>query len=193
MCSSALTPSSVRSALPGPRDLQGQPDTAYHKSASHCLKHGLAQAVSSSCLYSDPSFICTVCTAHGVFLCALCVASEGPLWPVEHCFVLISSHDKKDYGCVQMLRTPSVCPRTLCWSGPEGNMGIIFKDNFCLKAVVRVVFREFGGWQDWQRLVKQTQTQITWDLSIYLAHSWVVRFPDSDCPLASLVHWMGKP
>ena len=21
----------------------------------------------------------------------------------------------------------------------------------------------------------------------------VVRFPDSDCPLASIVHWMGKP
>ena len=101
-CSSALTPSFARSALAGPRDLQGHPDTAYHKLAAHCLKHGLAQAVGSSCLYSYPSFICTVCTVHGSFLCAFCVASEGPLWPVEHCFVLITSHDKKYYGCVQM-------------------------------------------------------------------------------------------
>ena len=64
-CSSALTPSSVRSALAGPRDLKGHQDTAYNKSATHSLKHGLAQAADSSCLYSDPSFICTVCTDHG--------------------------------------------------------------------------------------------------------------------------------
>ena len=102
MCSSALTPSSARSTLAGPRDQQGHPDTAYHKSASHCLKHGLAQAVGSSCLYSDPSFICPVCTVHGSFLFAHCVASERPLWPIEHYFVLITSHDKNDYGCVQM-------------------------------------------------------------------------------------------
>ena len=42
MCSSALTPSSARSALAGPWDRLGHPDTAYHKSASHSLKHGLA-------------------------------------------------------------------------------------------------------------------------------------------------------
>ena len=77
----------------------------YHKSTTHYLKYGLVQAVGSSCLYSNSSFICTVCTVHGSFLCALCAASEGPLWPVEHCFVLITSHDKKDYGCVQMLWT----------------------------------------------------------------------------------------
>ena len=35
VCSSALTPSIVRSALAGPWDLQGHPDTADHKSASH--------------------------------------------------------------------------------------------------------------------------------------------------------------
>ena len=103
MCSSALTLSRARSALAGPRDLQGHPDTAYLISTTHCLKHGLVLAVGCSCLYSNPSFICTFCTVHGSFLCALCVASEGPLWPVEHCFVLITSHDKKDYGCVQML------------------------------------------------------------------------------------------
>ena len=43
MCSSALTASSARSALAGPR--RGHPDTAYHKSASHSLKHGLADAL----------------------------------------------------------------------------------------------------------------------------------------------------
>ena len=43
--SSALTPSSARSAVAGLRDLHGHPDTAYHKSAIHCLKHGLADAL----------------------------------------------------------------------------------------------------------------------------------------------------
>ena len=43
--SSALTPSSARAALAGPRDRLGHPDTAYHKSASHSLKHGLADAL----------------------------------------------------------------------------------------------------------------------------------------------------
>jgi len=62
----------------------------------------------SSCLYCNPSFICTVCTEYEAFLCALCFASEGPLGPVKHCFILITSHDKKDYGCVQMNLTPSV-------------------------------------------------------------------------------------
>ena len=144
VCSSALTPSSARSALAGPWDRLGQPDTAYHKSASHSLKHGLADAlkyilewaavvctaiphlsvqfvhctvctlyslwlmllsalgVGSSCLYCSPSVICTVSTDFRSFLSALCVASEGPLWPVKHCFILITSHDKKDHGCVQM-------------------------------------------------------------------------------------------
>ena len=45
VCSSALTASSARSALAGPRDRLGHPDTAYHKSASHSLKHGLADAL----------------------------------------------------------------------------------------------------------------------------------------------------
>ena len=58
----------------------------------------------SSCLYCNPSFICTVCTVYEAFLCALCFASEGPLGPVKHCFILITSHDKKDYGCVQMFQ-----------------------------------------------------------------------------------------
>ena len=43
--SSALTPSSARAALAGPRDRLGHPDTAYHKSASQSLKHGLADAL----------------------------------------------------------------------------------------------------------------------------------------------------
>ena len=42
VCSSALTPSSARTAPAGPRDLQGHPDTADQKSATHSLKHGLA-------------------------------------------------------------------------------------------------------------------------------------------------------
>ena len=62
--------------------MQGHPDTAYHKSATRCLKHGLAEAVDS-----DPPFICTVFTVHGSFRSALCVAY------VEHCFV----HDKIKY------------------------------------------------------------------------------------------------
>jgi hypothetical protein len=45
VCSSALTPSSTRSALAGPRDQLGHPDTAYPKSASHSLKRGLAEAL----------------------------------------------------------------------------------------------------------------------------------------------------
>ena len=45
VCSSALTASSARSALAGPRDRLGHPDTAYHKSASQSLKHGLADAL----------------------------------------------------------------------------------------------------------------------------------------------------
>ena len=45
VCSSALTASSVRSALAGPRDRLGHLDTAYHKSASHSFKHGLADAL----------------------------------------------------------------------------------------------------------------------------------------------------
>ena len=45
VCSSALTPSSTRSVLAGPRDRLGHPDTAYHKSASHSLMHGLADAL----------------------------------------------------------------------------------------------------------------------------------------------------
>ena len=45
VCNSALTASSVRSALAGPRDQLGHPDTAYHESASHSLKHGLADAL----------------------------------------------------------------------------------------------------------------------------------------------------
>ena len=43
--SSALTPSSARAALAGPRDRLGHPETAYHKSASHSLKHGLVDAL----------------------------------------------------------------------------------------------------------------------------------------------------
>ena len=42
----------------------------------------------------NPSFICTVCTVYGAFLCALCFASEGPLGPVEPCFVLVTSYDR---------------------------------------------------------------------------------------------------
>ena len=42
VCSSALTASSARSALAGPRDRLGHPDTAYHKSASQSLQDGLA-------------------------------------------------------------------------------------------------------------------------------------------------------
>ena len=45
VCSSALTASSARSAFAGPRDRLGHPDTAYHKSTSHSLKHGLADAL----------------------------------------------------------------------------------------------------------------------------------------------------
>ena len=45
LCSSALTASSVISALAGPRDRLGHPDTAYHKTASQSLKHGLADAI----------------------------------------------------------------------------------------------------------------------------------------------------
>ena len=45
VCSSALKASSARSALAGPRDWLGHPDTANHKSASHSLKHGLADAL----------------------------------------------------------------------------------------------------------------------------------------------------
>ena len=43
--SSALTASRVRSAHAGPRDRLGHPDIAYHKSVSHSLKHGLADAL----------------------------------------------------------------------------------------------------------------------------------------------------
>ena len=59
--------------------------------------------VGSSCLYWSPSVICTVSTDFRSFLSALCVALEGPLWPVYHCFILITSHDRKDDGCVQMM------------------------------------------------------------------------------------------
>ena len=44
-CSSALTASSARSALTGPQDRLGHPDTAYDKSASHSLKHGLMNSL----------------------------------------------------------------------------------------------------------------------------------------------------
>ena len=45
VCSAALTASSARSALAGPWDRLGHPYTAYHKSASQSLKHGLADAL----------------------------------------------------------------------------------------------------------------------------------------------------
>ena len=35
----------LNSALAGPRNRLGHPDTAYHKSASHSLKHGLVDAL----------------------------------------------------------------------------------------------------------------------------------------------------
>ena len=47
--SSALTASSARSAIAGPRDRLGHPDTAYHKSPSHSLNHGLAEWVVAVC------------------------------------------------------------------------------------------------------------------------------------------------
>ena len=51
-CSSALTPSGTRSALAGPWERLGHPDT---------------------------TLICTVCTVFRSFLSAFCVASEGLL------------------------------------------------------------------------------------------------------------------
>ena len=73
----------------------------------------------SSCLYCNPSFICTVCTKYEAFLCALCFASEGPLGPVKHCFILITSHDKKDYGCVQMIDYGHEWPAAVCTAIPH--------------------------------------------------------------------------
>ena len=55
VCSSALTPSSARSAPAGPRDLQGHPETAYHKSATLSLKHGLAEALAGNRQYIHPT------------------------------------------------------------------------------------------------------------------------------------------
>ena len=45
VCSSSLTASSARSGLAGPQYRLGHPDTVYHKSASHSLKYGLADAL----------------------------------------------------------------------------------------------------------------------------------------------------
>ena len=106
VCSSALTPSSTRSALPGPWDWLGHQDAAYHKSASHSLKHCLAEALKYTLEWAAAvctaiphlsvhlvqsladiieynlewaAAVCTVCTVFRSFLSALCVASEGPL------------------------------------------------------------------------------------------------------------------
>ena len=64
----------------------------------------------SSCLYCNPSFICTVCTVYGAFLCALCFASEGPLGPVEPCFILVTSHDRTIMAVYKCPRLPTVSP-----------------------------------------------------------------------------------
>ena len=58
VCGSALTPSSTRSALAGPQDWLGHPETAYHKSVSHSLKHGLAEALKYTLEWA--AVVCTV-------------------------------------------------------------------------------------------------------------------------------------
>ena len=57
VCSSALTASSTRSALAGPLDRLGHPDIAYHKAASHSLKHGLVDALRY--ILEKASAVCT--------------------------------------------------------------------------------------------------------------------------------------
>ena len=57
VCSSTLTPSSARSALAGSRDQLGHP--AYHKSASHSLKHGLADALKYILRWAAVTAVCT--------------------------------------------------------------------------------------------------------------------------------------
>ena len=54
----ALKASNARSDLASPRDRLGHLDTAYHKSASHSLKHGLAYALNY--ILEWAAAVCTV-------------------------------------------------------------------------------------------------------------------------------------
>ena len=75
----------------------------YWELLSKCgWSYGVQLGVRRSCLYCSPSVICIVCIVFRLFLSALCVALEGLILPVWHCFIFITSQGKKDHGCVQM-------------------------------------------------------------------------------------------